>query len=64
MSGYMMMAPGRILRAGLASDLKLLRGNITINGRTFIGLQIEKLRERHSVASVFSEKYHKVTEST
>ena len=57
LSGYTMMAPGRILRAGLASDLrdKLLRVNITVNGRTFDGLHIEKPGS-HSAVSVFGEE--------
>ena len=51
-----MMFTGRILHAGLASDLrdKQLRVNITVNGITFNGLHIEKPRERHSVVTVFS----------
>ena len=56
--GYTMMAHGRILQAGLASDLrdKLLRVNITVNGLTFDGLHIEKPIGSHSALSVFGEE--------
>ena len=58
-----MMAPGRILGAGLSSDLrnKLLRVNITVNGRTFDGLHIEKPIERHSAVTVFGEHTREVS---
>ena len=56
MSGYTMMAPGRILRAGLASDLrhKLLKVAVTINGRVS-RLAIEKPVGQHSAVAVFKD---------
>ena len=58
------MAPGRILRAGLASNLrdKLLRVNITVNGRTFDGLHIEKPTGRHTAVTVFGEQSREVSQ--
>ena len=53
MSGYTAMAPGGILRGGLASDLrtKLLKVAVTVNGR-LSGLTIEKPVGEHSVAAL------------
>ena len=50
------MAPGRILRAGLASDLrhKLLKVAVTINGRVS-RLAIEKPVGQNSVEAVFED---------
>ena len=64
LSGYTMMAPGRILRAGLATDLreKLLRVDITVNGRTFDGLHIEKPIGTHSAVNVFGEQSKEVSQ--
>ena len=57
MSGYTMMAPGRIIRAGLASDLrhKLLKVAVTINGRVSDGLATDKPAAKHSAVAVFEE---------
>ena len=55
-SGYTLMAPGRIMRGGLASDLrtKLLKVAVTVNGR-LSGLAIEKPVGEHSVVAVFED---------
>ena len=59
LSGYTMIAPGKIIRAGLASDLrqKLLKVNITVNGRP-TNLSVEKPVGSHSAVAVFDEAVH------
>ena len=56
MSGYTMMAPGRILRTGLASDPRheLLKVALTINGRVSRA-SIEKPVGQHSVEAAFED---------
>ena len=59
-----MMAPGTVLRAGLASDLrnKLKKVKITVNGRKYDGLHIEKPIGRHSAVTVFGEQSREVSQ--